>query len=85
MPDRPLFDLAPGWRLAHDQLQWVLQRYQGDKWRALHFIATKKAVLRRTLRVEGVILTPDAQRAVDALPDTFKGWKHTMLAPPKRV
>ena len=71
MPDRPLFDLAPGWRLARDNLQWVLQRKQGSKWRALHFVATKKAVLRRILREEGVCLTPEARRAVDALPEHF--------------
>ena len=67
MPDLPLFDLAPDWRLAHDRLQWVLQRKQGSKWRALHFVATKKAVLERIFREEGICLTPDARRAVDAL------------------
>ena len=71
MSDRPLFDLAPGWRLAHDRLQWVLQRKQGSKWRPLHFVATKKAVLERILREEGVMLTPESRRAVDALPETF--------------
>ena len=75
MPDLPLFDLAPGWRLAHDPLQWVLQRKHGSKWRSLHFIATKKTVLERVLREEGVILTPDSRRAVDALPETFNEWK----------
>ena len=71
MPDRPLFDLAPGWRLAHDRLQWVVQRCQGSKWRALHFVATKKAVLERIFREEGICLTPEARRAVDALPERF--------------
>ena len=72
MPDRPLFDLAPGWRLARDKLQWVLQRKQGSKWRSLHFVATKKAVLERIFREEGICLTPEARRAVDALPEHFK-------------
>ncbi len=71
MPDRPLFDLAPGWRLAHDKLQWVLQRKQGNKWRPLHFVEGKKAVLERILREEGVVLTPESRRALGALPETF--------------
>ncbi len=75
MPDRLLFDLAPGWRLARDKLQWVLQRKQGSKWRPLHFVATKKAVLERIFREEGICLTPESRRAVDALPESFREWK----------
>jgi len=67
-----MLDLAPGWRLTSDALQWVIQRKQGSKWRPLHFVATKKAVLRRILREEGICLTPEARRAVDALPEHFK-------------
>ncbi len=72
MPDRLLFDLAPGWRLARDKLQWVLQRKHGSKWRPLHFVEGKKAVLERIFREEGICLTPESRRAVDALPESFK-------------
>jgi hypothetical protein len=79
MPDRPLFNLAPRWRLAHDRLQWVVQRKHGSKWRSRHFIATKKAVLERIFREEGICLTPEARRAVDALPDSFREWQRQRL------
>ena len=83
MPDRPLFDLAPGWRLTSDALQWVIQRKHGSKWRPLHFVATKKAVLERILREEGVMLTPESRRAVDALPETFRQRKRRKANPQK--
>ncbi len=70
-----MLDLAPGWRLTSDALQWVIQRKQGSKWRPLHFVATKKAVLERIFREEGICLTPDARRAVDALPESFREWR----------
>ena len=79
MPDRPLFDLAPGWRLTSDALQWVIQRKHGSKWRALHFVEGKKAVLERIFREEGISLTPEARRAVDALPESFREWRRQRL------
>ena len=69
-----MLDLAPGWRLTSDDRQWILERKHGSKWRALHFVATKKAVLERIFREEGICLTPDARRAVDALPESFREW-----------
>jgi hypothetical protein len=74
-------------RLAYDRLQWILQREQGNKWRAVHFIATKKAVLERIFREEGICLTPAGRRAVDALPESFREWKRKKAqswVPPKR-
>jgi len=34
------------WRVAFDPLQWVLEKYQGNKWRARSFCVTKAALLR---------------------------------------
>ena len=74
-----MLGLAPGWRLTSDDRQWILERMHGSKWRALHFVATKKAVLERILREEGICLTPDARRAVDGLPESFREWRRQHL------
>ena len=85
MADQPLFTLdATGrWRLAYDQLQWVVQRRDGSArrcdvpgarnsgWRAVSFIAGEKRVLPRVLREKAVVLTPEAQARLDALPERF--------------
>ncbi len=88
MADKPLFTLdAEGrWRLAYDRLQWVVQRRVGTPhrrgsdsaamrstgWRAVSFIAGEKRVLPRVLREHGVVLTPEAQARLDALPEKFR-------------
>ena len=68
MPDRPLFDLAPEWRLATDDLQWIVQHYRPPKWRSVAFVATTKVVLRRVLGDLGVAYPPSA---LDHLPEQF--------------
>ena len=85
MADRPLFNLdANGrWRLVYDSNQWVLQRRVGAPrpgkgaavrdtgWRGVSFIGSEKRILRRVIREAGVVLTPEAQVRLDALPETF--------------
>ncbi len=87
MADKPLFSLdAEGrWRLAYDRQQWVVQRRQQNPsvrrfkghgiresgWRGVSFVGGKKATLRRVLGEKGVVLTPEAQARLDALPDNF--------------
>ena len=70
------------WALAYDPLQWILQKRGGlrkigsqagqEIWRGKSFIANKKGVLLRVLREKGIEPTPEAQKALDALPDTFR-------------
>ena len=85
MADKPLFDLDADarWRLAYDPLQWVLQRRKTlpcpsevgvvaeSRWRAVSFIAGDKRVLGRVLGEKGVVVTPEAQARLDAIPERF--------------
>ncbi len=87
MADKPLFilDTDARWRLAYDRQQWVVQRraqkarvrhieghaVADSGWRAVSFIGSEKRVLRRVLGEKGVVLTPEAQARLDALPEHF--------------
>ncbi len=87
MTDKPLFllDAKARWRLAHDSLQWIVQRRDGSSrrcdipgarnsgWRGVAaFIAGEKRVLPRVLREKSVVLTAEAQARLDALPEKFQ-------------
>ena len=78
MNDRILIELAPGWAIGADNLQWMLMRAKirrGQRdWTPVAFIASEKRILRRVLRENGVEPTPEAARYLDALPPTFKQW-----------
>ncbi len=85
MADKSLFTLdAEGrWRLAYDAQQWIIQRRKGSArpsnrsgiaesgWRGVSFIGSTKRVLDRCIREAGVVLAPEAQARLDALPETF--------------
>ena len=85
MADKPLFilDAKARWRLAYDKQQWIVQRRKGSSrsanrsgivesgWRAVSFVGGTKTTLRRVLREAGVVLTPEAQARLDALPSDF--------------
>ena len=74
LPPRPLEERqiasAGSWAIATDGLQWIVQRYRGNRWRNLKFVRTTKFILARCLREAGA--TPDAIDALLAdLPDQF--------------
>ncbi len=83
---RTLFplDAAGRWRLAHDDLQWIVQRRKGPerqntggrvrepKWRGTDYIGSEKRILRRYIRERGIVLTPEAQARLDAMPERFR-------------
>ncbi len=86
MADQPLFilDAESRWRLAFDAQQWVVQRRRraprrseragiaDSGWRGVGpFIGSTKATLRRVLGEKRVVLTPEAQARLDALPERF--------------
>ena len=78
MADTQFLRLNDGWALAHDSRQWLIQRRETSNssakssgWKAVSFIAHKKPALLRVLREKGVKPTPEAQTALDTLPDTF--------------
>ncbi len=85
MADNPLFtlDAEARWRLAYDRNQWIVQRRDGPPraseapagrnsgYRAVSFVGNSKRVLRRVLGENDVVLTPEAQAQLDALPEQF--------------
>ena len=94
MADKLLFilDTEGRWRLAYDRQQWVLQRRsgkaravglearpsRGSGWEGASFIGSEKRVLRRVLGEKGVVLTPEAQARLDALPERFMNFIATL-------
>ena len=90
MADKPLFALdAEGrWRLAYDELQWILQTRRGKPtanssgFLGVSFIASEKRVLVDVIREKGVSLTAEAIDQLDALPATFR---ELSAAPQKHV
>ena len=85
MKDQFLIDLAPGWALGFDNLQWVLGKVVktphkavktalGARLRPVAFIASTKAVLWRVINENEIELTPEAVEYIDAMPDTFRDW-----------
>ena len=84
MADIPLFtlDAKSRWRLAYDDLQWVLQvrRRKPDArssgFVGVSFVATTKRVLMQVIRQKGVgKLTPEAAVKLDLLPATFNEFR----------
>ena len=86
MTDTPFLDLSPRWRLAADNLQWIIQRRRGEKWDSVSFVATRRDILFRALRELDAEVTPAALDALDDLPLTFKEWvdSHTGSATRKQ-
>ena len=78
MSDQLLIDLAPGWSLGFDNLQWIIYRvyFKRDTARLLpvSFIGSTKTVLRRVIQENGIQLTPEAVEYIDAMPGTFRVW-----------
>ena len=87
MADNPLFNLDTKgrWRLAYDAQQWIIQRrtqkprarrleghaIADSGWRGVSFVGGEKATLARLFRERGIVLTPEAQARLDALPEQF--------------
>lgn len=69
--------LSDGWALTADENQWMLCRARGKagKWQPIAFVGSNKRVLRRVMRERGVICIPEADAAVNALPDVFIVWR----------
>ncbi len=73
--DVPFLQLSDNWRLASDLLQWVVQRRRGKTWAGVSFVATRRDILFRVLRELEAEVSPDAQAALDDLPQTFREWQ----------
>ena len=86
MGDVRFLRLNGDWALAYDRLQWIVQRRRGKpgraQWRPVSFVATNRRVLLRILRENGVEPTPEAQAALETLPETFRGFLTLFLEVP---
>ena len=79
MADREVFRLNPGWSLGFDRAQWIVRKrraYKGAKedWRPVSFVGSDKDILWRVLGERGVVVTPEAKAAIDAMPHRFVDW-----------
>ena len=50
------------------------RRFPEPRWNAVSFVATRRDILFRVLRELGAEINPDAQAALDDLPQTFREW-----------
>jgi hypothetical protein len=68
--------LTDRWALTTYKSQWMLCQARGrtGKWQPISFIGSNKRVLRRLMREKGVTCTPEADAAVNALPEDFRVW-----------
>jgi hypothetical protein len=60
--------LNGGWRVSEDELQWILQRYRGGRWRDRSFCRTREALLRCIREYCGPV-DPIGLLQVEALPE----------------
>ncbi len=81
MADIELLSLSPEWSLGFDRAQWIVRkraaRQKGDRrpaWKAVSFIGSDKGILWRVLGEHGVVVTPEAKTAIDAMPYRFLDW-----------
>lgn len=84
MSIRWIADLAHGWALGADELQWIVLRRRNKRtqtgWKPVSFIASNKTTLRRVLREKGVRLDAKAERQLDALDENFLEWQRNAKA-----
>lgn len=78
--DAFLFEIAPGWGIGFDGLQWMLMKAQkpGPKkspWRPVIFIATERRILERVIRDKGIVMTAEGRDRLDTLPGGFRDFK----------
>ena len=79
MADKQFLRLSERWALAHDSLQWIIQRRKSakgkpEKWCAESFISSNRDILVLTLREKGIVPDLGKMEEVRALPYTFKEW-----------
>lgn len=60
--------LNSGWRVTEDELQWILQRHQGGRWRDRSFCRSRPG-LQRCIREYCGSVDPIGLLQVEALPE----------------
>lgn len=79
MADDRQFRVSGDWALASDGVQWIVQKWAGNRWRGLKYIRSDKAWLAYRLTTLGVPAA-DAALLLDGLPDTFDAWAAQSVA-----
>ena len=76
MADSEVFRLNPEWSLGFDRAQWIVRKKVGTKgrWNPVSFVGSDKDILWRVLGEHGVVVTPEARAAIDAMPHRFLDW-----------
>ncbi len=81
MADIEVLRLSSEWSLGFDRAQWIVRRLNKKvnkhgvrDWKSLSFIGSNKDTLWRVLGERGVVVTPEAKAAVDAMPYRFVDW-----------
>ncbi len=71
--------LSPGWRIAWDDHQWIVQkRYVSRKiankatWTPVGYVGSTKSILLRELRKNGAVIGVSGLASLQELPETFK-------------
>lgn len=85
MSEHEICPLGPYWRLAADELQWIVEhgfprRDDGVKWNGVAYVTSQKAVLLRVLREKGVAIDAEGKAALAALPESFRAWHEAKSA-----
>jgi len=77
MIERIFLRLSEKWALGHDNNQWIVCQWRGEKvgWCAASFVGQNKLVLAHVLAEKGVEVTEGARSALDHLPETFHEWR----------
>ena len=79
-------DLAPGWCLQADHLQWMLYRERRRRgqatWQPIAFVGSNKRMLARVMAREGLFnchdLGPAVHTFLSASPQSFRKWAHAL-------
>ena len=84
MTDRVFLRLSEGWALGYDRNQWIVMQVKSDKskpgqrWRAIAFVGSTRAVLMRILREKGAEVAPTPALLWTAFLRRFwNGWRRT--------
>ena len=76
MADSEVSRLNPEWSLGFDRAQWIVRKKAGTKGNCnpVSFVGSDKDILWRVLGEHGVVVTPEAKTAIDAMPHRFLDW-----------
>jgi hypothetical protein len=69
-----VLDQKGEWDLSHDGLQVGLRKVTAKAARVIGYYAFSKSALLERIREEGITMTTAAQRWLDGMPSSLRGW-----------